>query len=90
MVVMRWLLVTPSTRVASPGRAAASSTPAETASSMSWLRKAMWSAMRTVRPSMVRAQAPFVWVTMPLRTSHERFSPLPSFSSTSTTRRLCR
>ena len=89
MVVMRWDLVVPSTLVASAGRAAGSSTPAEMASSMSWFKKAIWSARRTVRPSMVRAQVPLVWVTMPLRTSQDRLRPSPSFSRKSTTRRLC-
>ena len=39
-------------------------------------------------PPGVRAQAPVVWVTMPLRTSQVRLRPLPSFSRKSTTRRL--
>ena len=45
---------------------------------------------RTICPSGVAAQVPWVWVTMPLRTSQLRLRPRPSFSSRSTTRRLCR
>ena len=89
MVVMRWDFVSPSTAVHSLGSTAASSTPARMASSMSWLTKAIWSAMRTICPSGVAAQVPLVWVTMPLRTSQLRLRPRPSFSSRSTTRRLC-
>ena len=44
IVVIRSLLVLPSTRTASAGIASGLNTPAVIASSISWFKKAMWSA----------------------------------------------
>ena len=56
---------------------------------MSWLMYATRSTMRTIFPSSVSGSVGPVWLRIPSRTSAVRFSPRPSFSSTSTIRSEC-
>jgi len=76
----------PSTAMSSAGRSPGASTPARTASSMSWLMYAMRSTRRTILPSSVAGSpAPLEWRRMPSRTGSVRLRS----SSTSTTRSEC-
>ena len=87
----------PSTSVAAGGRSSSSSIPARKASARSWFRYATasdslhtWPSRDSPSGTLSPKKSPggFEWSAMPWRTCSVRFSPLPSFSSRSTTLRL--
>ena len=88
-VFKRSLVVIPRTLRISNGISSSLMTFARMASSISWLIYAILSDKRTIFPSSVCGIILVWWFNIPSRTSHVRFSPLPSFSSFSTIRTLC-